>query len=330
MTDSESKSVTMPKWDGKAETCPRYITHITALAEHYDCGDAMDESEMVNCPTKAEYMTLKGKTSPSDDEKERISLYKQNKRMTAIMVLGQQSDHGIAMVDNTKCDDHPGGLAFKVIQAMKVKHKPKDTSAEINLDTDLDKIEFARAEDFYNDVVAVCARYEVKKSQTDLVKLLAKRVTSSVYAKMIIDHLNQGSTHHSLERICADIKEIQRLTKANGLGPAKPKGKEVQLVGAEASEGDFKGVCGWCNAKCGYRRKDCPKRKAAMANGGGGGDRDKTCNHCGKKGHIEANCWKKHPEKAPEHIRKKMEGGGASVEVMLMSLDEPDFGGACL
>ena len=208
MTEYESKSVTMPKWDGKAETCPRYITHISALAEHYDCGDAMDKTEMANCPTKSEYMTIKGKTNPSDDEKERISLYKQNKRMTAIMVLGQESDHGIAMIDNTKNDDYPSGLAYKVIQAMKVKNKPKDTSAEINLDTDLDKIDFARAEDFYNDVVAVCARYEVKKSQTDLVKLLAKKVTSSVYAKMIIDHLHQGSTQHSLEQICTSIKEI--------------------------------------------------------------------------------------------------------------------------
>ncbi len=327
MTEYESKSVAMPKWDGKAESCPRYITHIEALAEHYDCGDAMDETEMANCPTKAEYMNLKGKANPSDDEKERISLYKQNRRMTAIMVLGQTSDHGIAMIDCTKNDDYPSGLAFKVIKAMKVKHKPKDTSAEINLDTDLEKVEFSRAEEYYNDVVAVCARYEVSKSQTDLVKLLAKKVTSPVYAKMIIDHLNKGSVNHSLEEICEEIRQIQRLTKATGV-TGKPKGKEVQLVDAEGSGGNFKGVCGWCNAKCGYRRKDCPKRKAAMANGGGGGD--KTCNHCGKKGHIEANCWKKHPEKAPEHIRKKMEGGGASVEVMLMSLEETDFVSACL
>jgi hypothetical protein len=39
-------------------------------------------------------------------------------------------------------------------------------------------------------------------------------------------------------------------------------------------------------------------------------DADKTCNHCTKKGHVEANCWKKFPDKVPEKVkaaRKKQE-----------------------
>ncbi len=35
-----------------------------------------------------------------------------------------------------------------------------------------------------------------------------------------------------------------------------------------------------------------------------------TCNHCSKKGHVEADCWKKHPDKIPEKVkaaRKKKE-----------------------
>ncbi len=40
------------------------------------------------------------------------------------------------------------------------------------------------------------------------------------------------------------------------------------------------------------------------------GDKDKkketcTCNHCQKKGHIEANCWQKNPSKMPEHFWTK-------------------------
>ena len=70
----------------------------------------MDETEMASCPTKSEYTSLKGKSSPSDDEKERIGLYKQNKRIMATMVLGQTSDQGIAMIENTKSDDSPADL----------------------------------------------------------------------------------------------------------------------------------------------------------------------------------------------------------------------------
>jgi hypothetical protein len=40
------------------------------------------------------------------------------------------------------------------------------------------------------------------------------------------------------------------------------------------------------------------------------GDKDKkketcTCNHCQKKGHIEANCWQKDPSKMPKHLQEK-------------------------
>ena len=41
----------------------------------------------------------------------------------------------------------------------------------------------------------------------------------------------------------------------------------------------------------------------------------RTCNHCGMKGHIEVNCWKKHPSLMPEKFKgKKTEKAGAAVE----------------
>jgi hypothetical protein len=32
-------------------------------------------------------------------------------------------------------------------------------------------------------------------------------------------------------------------------------------------------------------------------------DKDKTCNHCKKKGHTEKKCWKKHPELIPDKVK---------------------------
>ncbi len=31
--------------------------------------------------------------------------------------------------------------------------------------------------------------------------------------------------------------------------------------------------------------------------------KEKTCNHCKKKGHVKAKCWKKHPELIPEKVK---------------------------
>ncbi len=40
-----------------------------------------------------------------------------------------------------------------------------------------------------------------------------------------------------------------------------------------------------------------------------------TCNHCGMKGHIKVNCWKKYPAPMPEKFKgKKTEKAGVAVE----------------
>jgi hypothetical protein len=32
-------------------------------------------------------------------------------------------------------------------------------------------------------------------------------------------------------------------------------------------------------------------------------NKDKICNHCKKKGHVEASCWEKHPDKIPKKVK---------------------------
>ncbi len=47
-------------------------------------------------------------------------------------------------------------------------------STEIELDQKLDKVKFGNAIDYYNDIIGVTARYEVTKSDTELIKIMAK------------------------------------------------------------------------------------------------------------------------------------------------------------
>ena len=44
-----------------------------------------------------------------------------------------------------------------------------------------------------------------------------------------------------------------------------------------------------------------------------------TCNHCQKKGHIEANCWQKYPSKRPEKFAKKKD---AKTEKAVAAVEE--------
>ncbi len=133
---------------------------LKALLEYQNRGDAIDRVAMRNCPTNAEYDALET-TDASDIQK--AMLYRQNKRAYAIMVLGKTLDHGLAIVTKTKTDDHSHGLAYEVTETMKLKNRPNEMSAEIKMEAELQNVKFKGANDYYNDVVAVTARYEVSK-----------------------------------------------------------------------------------------------------------------------------------------------------------------------
>ena len=139
---------------------------------------------------------------------------KENKKLVAIMVLGQGSDHGLTVIKKPKSTDYPSELAWRTVRMMMKRNKPKDACAEIELDAEL--VKFSTALDYYNEMVAVTARFDVTRSETELIRMMAKKVSSSMFAKLIIEHLTQTANHHDLETLCNEIGEIQYLTKATG------------------------------------------------------------------------------------------------------------------
>ena len=57
--------------------------------------------------------------------------------------------------------------------------------------------------------------------------------------------------------------------------------------------------------------KDCLKEK----NDKGKKKETQTCNHCGMKGHVKVNCWKKNPSLMPEKFKGKItKKAGMAVE----------------
>ena len=79
---------------------------VNTLSEYHDCGNALDSGVMVNLLTKLEYNAL-DITDPVDLKK--IYLCKANKRICVIIILGQGSDHRLAMMTKTIKTDHPHG-----------------------------------------------------------------------------------------------------------------------------------------------------------------------------------------------------------------------------
>ena len=135
--------------------------------------------------------------------------------------------------------------------------------------------------------------------------------------------------------LCTEIDAIQSLTKTmNQSNSTRQAGKETALENTETHT--FKGKCGNCG-EVGHKLAQCTKPKGGGGRGGGGrgggghgngggrgnGGSNITCNHCGIKGHMEADCWKKNPDMAPEwyQTKKEMAGGAVDVKVMICNLE---------
>lgn len=305
----------IPKWDGTAENMPMYMSMITALCESQSLDHVLEESKMTDLPTKSEYESL----DPSDQSNAgRIAKYKANKRVVAILTLGQKSAHGLATINKTKVGGHSAGVVWKVMKLWEKKYKPGDASAELELESELEKIKFgSSANDFYDKVTSVLIKYSVEKTDTDLIKLLMKSQSNTTYTMLAVEELKKNEIDRSFEDLCEQINSIQRMQKAGNSNTSR-KDKEVQL--ASQDNKDTRSKCNRCG-RFGHKAANCPSKNQTK------------CNCCGKTGHMEYECWEKHPERAPEWIQKKMakqkEASGASVEKEIqmcnLCIEDQDF-----
>ena len=104
MTDNSLSKI--PYWDGKAESFGVYVSKIEAYAKFVGVGDALDPVLMANCPTKFKFVVI-DITNPTNMPL--VELHKANKKLCAIIALGQDKSHGIALLGKTKGEDYPNG-----------------------------------------------------------------------------------------------------------------------------------------------------------------------------------------------------------------------------
>ena len=286
-----------PSWSGKADEAAMYLTKFKAMCECSGFGDAIVPGVTIMSP--ADYAKATNKKADN------VKLFAANRKACAIFILGQESAHGVAFQTSTITTDNTHGKIADVLVAMERNYQPSDTTAELELDTALESLKFGGgdANSSYNAVVRIMIQYSATKSDSDLIKLMARKVTSATYTKMIIDHM-VATTPNNFQELCNQISTVQRLVGvSNSNGKKKNSEKEIAVVGTETAD----------------------KKKSG---------KNVICNHCHKKGHVEADCWKKHPEKILQWVRDKQakraekeksasETGG--VEVVVASIEGSDF-----
>jgi hypothetical protein len=211
-----------------------------------------------------------------------------NKKLCAIIALGQDKIHGIALLGKTKNNDVPNGLAYEFVEKAKKANNPSDASAMIQLAIELKKLQLKGARDFYNDMVGVLDKYKVTKTDHKLIMFMARKNHDTSYAQLIVDKLKSDSP--DFDELCNSVSEIQRLTRSGNRGCTGDN--EVHLSSVD-DKGTFKGKCMNCSKVCGFKAKECKTHKEELhsgcsngksegnTNNGGSG---KMCNFCSLKG----------------------------------------------
>jgi len=100
--------------------------------------DALDPILMANCPTQKKFTVI---DIPIPTNLPLVELYMVNKKLCAIIALGQGKSHGIALLGKTNSDNFPNALAWEFIAKAKKADKPSDASAVIELEVELDRLQ---------------------------------------------------------------------------------------------------------------------------------------------------------------------------------------------
>ena len=111
-------------------------------------------------------------------------------------------------------------------------------------------------------MVGVLDKYEVTKTDHELIMLMARKNHDTSYARLILDELK--STSPDFDELCNSVSEIQRLTRRGNKG--RTSDKEVHLSSVDG-EGTFKGKYRNCGKVCRFKAKECKKRNGNLHGG---------------------------------------------------------------
>ena len=293
---------TKVEFDGTAKNFPKYEIQLKAALGMEGMTRALDPAFENELPSLEAAVLVE--TDASD--KKKMEARKMNAKVVNMIVLGQKSTTMINMIESTKTDEWPTGLAHEIWAEFKARFAPNDDIAEMDMEEDLAKIRIGAKEDPWNvndKIGAVQVKYGCTINEKRKAAIII-RAGKMHYASVLTSTSQLVRQLHSRQ---ATSRELMNEMRAQWRIESKTNGNNEDDVPTEAALADtpvkkkFQGKCYICGEK-GHRAAECPKANS--------GDKDTNkkkkfngnCNFCGKKGHKEADCWQK-PENA--HKRPK-------------------------
>jgi len=241
----------------------------------------------------------------NDDEKNQKEAVDLNKKAMCQFIQAFSTMSLLSKVNLQKKADKlfPSGRAWKLWLELQGDFNPDDSIAETELELALSKLKLTNKKNprkLLEEIASCEVKYGVPVSDGKKVAQLI-RLGGKKYGTVItVTQMCKKS-----EKVTCTAKHIvDEMWKQWRIEGGKEKGEENADDEEEATL-----------SKVDEKTKSKGKDRSKDKDNKGKKKETRTCNHCGMKGHIEVNCWKKNPSLMPEKFKnKKTEKSGAAVE----------------
>jgi hypothetical protein len=312
-----SKSLYVPKWDGKGSKFQLRWTRFRAFATICRFAAALGSTVIDPAMPATEANVI-----PDTDPGKVVQAAKDaNYAAMAQLTMAFTTEAAMTFIyDGMTNVDWPNGLAFMVINTIKHMHLPNNTIAKVELRRMMNGIKMKKTEDpvvLFNQIAAVKVRSNqpgAPVEDSEFIAIVIAQAPDAYQGVLTSEQLRQG-TSLQLEHL-ATAMDMQ--WRAMGGGPS-PDGKDD----GEIALGAFNGICFICKQK-GHRAFQCPIRSPANSGPAQQGGTKPKCAHCHTQGHEEARCWDKpgnNENLKPQWLKNKEQAAG--VEILLAALTFP-------
>ena len=342
MSSEESTTVKVPVFDGEEKSYQTWITRFQAFARVKgfisvleDASITINEEDVEDLEMKPKYGSGATGARTRDEEKQ-FRLGKKNLLAMAHLTMAFGSEGLLNKIPSSCTSDWPGGLAFKMMDTLKVRYAPKDRMTIVERTRKLNKVTLSARENpanLFEEIKAIDNQYKMLAhdlTEDDKIAAVLEKAPNE-YAVILANTAREKGSALTLD----DLEEAMRIQWRIEHGDedeSKKKSKEFSLSA-------FGGKCYNCG-KTGHRASNCPEKDNNNRNSGqGSGGKKKfngTCNTCGKQGHKAEDCWddERNAHKRPRWYKPKTEkslgavnnsSGGGGSEFLLMGLNKMEF-----
>ena len=322
---SMEKKMSLPTFSGQEKDFQVWWMRFKAYATLAGFAVAITRTRPDDLPTSEDEEL----DSDDDDEARQEIVRKANTHAMASLTMAFTTETLMELIVASMTEEWPGGLAFRVIDALFNLHRPMDVMSKVELRRELIEVKMKKDQDprdLFAKITAIKNKYGAASLSKDEIISYVLEAAPKDYVPALVSEARMKGNAIQVADFENVMREQWRIMYPGG---AKKVTTTPELALLQA-EGKKDKTCYRCHKK-GHMAFECPEGKKG-GEGNKNKNKNKKCNTCGKTGHLAADCWQdpKNADKVPEWLKKRQakkkekeaDGEVAGIEVLLLQFEE--------